>query len=501
MNNLLNILVAFVFALAMTILPQKAHADVEFEEFEEEEFFEDEFIEEDFEEMMMDDDEMMMDDEFVEDEEEPLEPMMEPIEETNTCTLDTSTRLGIICDLWTAEFFGEASTDAFYLSQDRQDGFNPRNSAATVNSGVFGITGRILTDFNYVLLYDFLARTPDGGGGQFEDAYISYTFQPNWEVRVGNISTAYNLEQATDSRFENFMETTYIDNAYGETKPRYPALTLFYGGEWTSAHFGTHLQAYNADEVGSGGSDVAVFGRFTFAPHSEEEDGYYSHFGLGGQYYNYNEGGRITDNANLSLSRIRGTAPFSTGIVNPANAQEILFDTSSRTPAIFGSRYIMSIDTAFGKRPWGVQAGATRIAQEPRAVGDTVDYYHFYGQFNWWFTQERNRYDPSSGIFERIVPISQINQGGLGALGFAARYHRLLLANDEEPVSGQVWGFTAGLTWKPNPYIKFFAEYIYISRDAKACAASSAGTGSTPQQCTGGGDAPRGVQFRALVDF
>ncbi|MBC6497513.1 MAG: hypothetical protein GDA54_04250, partial [Alphaproteobacteria bacterium GM7ARS4] len=144
-----------------------------------------------------------------------------------------------------------------------------------------------------------------------------------------------------------------------------------------------------------------------------------------------------------------------------------------------------------------IQAGATRITQEPNSVtARSVDYYHFYGQINWWLTRERNRYNPTTGTFDRIMPLKPLNQGGLGAIGFAMRFHRLLLSDGgSNPSSGNIWGLTAGLTWKPNPYVKFMGEYVYANRSPAACV----NTGGT--ECAATGDAPRGVQFRALFDF
>ena len=507
MNNLLNILVAFVFALAMTILPQQARADVEFEEFDFEEDFED-FEEEEVEEMF----------------EEEMAEMFEEEELIGGCILDTDARLGVLCDNWSTRIIGRLYTDALFINSDNatSDGaFNPRSSSAGIRSARLGVAGTFYKDWIYKFEFDFAQWNSSNDRGQVEDAFLGYKGVRDFVFRVGNMKAAYNLEQAMSSRFGLFMEDTLSTNPSAHTKPRYPGIAMSYIREkLLSATVGVHMAPYDSNgDVSGGGDDVAVYGRITYAPYMQ--DFWYTHVGVGGQYYNYN--GKSPD------STFIGTAPFTQVNARIGN-NDILYNSNfvddDNGPAFdYDYRYIVSFDAAGGWRNYGGQAGVTRIVQEP-AVGSGIDQYHFYAQANWWLTGERNNYMPEEGVFGRVVPVRRLGGGGLGAIGVAVRYHRLILdssetnqealafGDDTTPFNegGKLWGITAGLTWKPNPYVKFIAEYVYVDRDRFACG-SVLGAGATPidgdpglnpetraRGCRGG-DSPRAVQFRAQMDF
>ncbi|MBC6444499.1 MAG: outer membrane beta-barrel protein [Alphaproteobacteria bacterium GM202ARS2] len=494
MNNKLTLLVALFAGMALCFAPQGVRADVEpeFEEFEFEEF-DDDFEEEEFEEEI----EEMVEEEFEE---------MEVEEQIGGCILDTEARLGVLCDTWSTRIIGRMINDALFINSDSENpgAFSPRSSAAGVRAARLGIAGTLYKDWIYKLEYDFALRNPDGERGQLSDAYLGYKGIRDFVFRVGNMKAVYNLDQAGDARFDLFMESIFSDNPYGYGKPRYPGIAVSYTRDKRlSANLGAHMAPYNANEDADGADDVAVYGRITYAPYMENY--WYTHVGFGGKYYNYN--GSNPEN------RFRGAAPFSLATID---SDEVLYDTNGSRDLDNGSRgfvydyrYTVSFDAAGGWRNYGGQAGVTRVVQEPTS-GSSIEQYAFYAQANWWLTGERNNYLPEQGVFGRVVPVRRLGSGGLGAIGVAVRYHQLILDSSETPTpphanvayneGGRVWGITAGITWKPNPYVKLIGEYVYVDRDRFACGSVVGADDDAAVACRGG-DTPRAVQFRAQMDF
>ena len=486
MNNKLTLLVALAAGVALSLAPQGLRADVEpeFEEFE----FED-FEDEEFEEI-----EEMVEEEFEE---------MEVEEQIGGCILDTEARLGVLCDTWSTRIIGRMFNDALFINSDSEEpgAFRPRSSAAGIRTARLGVAGTLYKDWIYKMEYDFAQYNPDGERGQIVDAYLGYKGLRDFVFRVGNMKAAHNLDQANDARFDVFMEGTFSENPYGYGKPRYPGLAVSYTRDKRlSANLGVHMAPYNANDEEDGADDVAVYGRITYAPYMQNY--WYSHVGFGGKYYNYN--------GTNPQSRFRGAAPFSQATVD---INEVLYDSNNEDQRgvdfTYDYRYTVSFDAAGGWRNYGGQAGVNRIVQEP-FTGSSVEQYTFYAQANWWLTGERNNYLPEQGVFGRVVPVRRLGSGGLGAIGVAVRYHRLILDSSETPTpghgniayneGGKVWGITAGITWKPNPYVKLIGEYVYADRNRFACGSRVASDDEAALACSGG-DSPRAVQFRAQMDF
>ena len=489
MNNKLTLLVALAAGVALSLAPQGLRADVEpeFEEFEFEDF--EEFEEEEIEEMV--------EEEFEE---------MEVEEQIGGCILDTEARLGVLCDTWSTRIIGRMFNDALFINSDSEEpgAFRPRSSAAGIRTARLGVAGTLYKDWIYKLEYDFALRNPDGERGQIVDAYLGYKGLRDFVFRVGNMKAAHNLDQANDARFDVFMEGTFSENPHGYGKPRYPGLAVSYTRDKRlSANLGVHMAPYNANDKADGADDVAVYGRITYAPYMQNY--WYSHVGFGGKYYNYN--GTNPEN------RFKGAAPFSVATVD---VNEVLYDSNRPYDGDrfnYDYRYTVSFDAAGGWRNYGGQAGVNRIVQEP-STGSSVEQYAFYAQANWWLTGERNNYLPEQGVFGRVVPVRRLGSGGLGAIGVAVRYHRLILDSSETPgpspvtdlvynEGGKSWGITAGITWKPNPYVKLIGEYVYVDRDRFACGSASSDTSANHHDAAVacGGDTPRAVQFRAQMDF
>ncbi|MBC6498011.1 MAG: hypothetical protein GDA54_06825 [Alphaproteobacteria bacterium GM7ARS4] len=503
MNKLPLYFIAFALGVALSIAPNRAQADVE-PDFFDEEFFEEEeefFEEEDFEE-------------FVEEEFEEVEYE----EQISGCILDTEARLGILCDNWSTRIIGRFGVDALFLGTDSaSDGaFRPRSSGAGLSTARIGVSGTLYRDWVYKVEYDFVQERLDNidvdedssrfmgesARGQITDAYIAYRGIEDFTIRVGNMKAAYSLAMANDSRFDLFMENATAMHVYGNSKPRYPGIAASYYDKQYKvlANVGVHLEPYNIENGSEDGDDISLYGRVSYTPYLRNE--WYSHVGIGGTY--------VARNGDDAFQTYTSVAPFTTAIARVGD--DPLF--VANRAASYESSYVVNLDLAGGWRQYGGQLGLTRMTHSPVGGGDSVNQHMFYVQGNWWLTEERNAYDPREGVFGRIVPIRRLGAGGMGAVGVSVRYHRLLLddsgtgfvSSDGAPATarfnegGRLWGITAAVMWKPNPYVKFVGEYVHVERDAFACGSVRGAGNPTAVACLGG-DTPSGIQFRALIDF
>ncbi|MBC6498012.1 MAG: hypothetical protein GDA54_06830 [Alphaproteobacteria bacterium GM7ARS4] len=458
--------------------------------------------------------------EFIEEEalEDYVEEAYEEEPQITGCILDTEARVGVLCENWSARLTARLFTDALFVNSDSpvagqgRGQFKPLSSGAGVRSARIGIAGTFYRHWTYKLDYDFRQRTtkrqnPNNDRGRITDAYIGYKGVRDFTFQVGIIKTPYDLTQANDSRFDVFMEGFFGDS-FGITKPRYPAVQVSYRhrDKKTTAMVGAHLEQHDLDVAyDEGGDDVGIYGRITHAPYMEGN--WYSHVGVGGKYLN--------QNGAATAQNFRSIAPFTQAFIDVDT--DVLFNANNNhairtvggvpTAPNSDSFYILSLEAAGGWKNYGGQMGYTRIGHD-RAVGDDVGHHLFYIQGNWWLTGERNAYIAEQGVFGRVLPIRRLGAGGMGAVGLSLRYHLLNLDDSETPLAnnvgfnegGRLWGITAGVTWKINPYIKLIGEYVHVEQSNYACA-SIQGAGAPDATRCPSDLHHRGVQLRAQMDF
>jgi len=323
------------------------------------------------------------------------------------------------------------------------------------------------------------------------DMFVTFVDMPIGNFRVGNFKQPIGLEHLTSSRWLDFLERSYNQDAfYGPFNYGFqPGLMLF---DWTADRrstwalwcgpnstnpFGYHL-----------GNQFAGTGRVTYLPYYDEisQGRYLIHLGTSGSLR------RPDQNQDWILARgdIRSGPPST---ANPVYADTGSFAASCQEMLNFEALAIWG--------PWTVQAEylgtfLQNARQNPfnsslppaqsnlpaaTAAGNNVFFQGTYVEALYFLTGESRPYDRRAALPTRIVP----NQNcffvrtpggpavGWGALQVGARYSCLDL-NSTGINGGQLNSVTFGVNWFFNPNMKLQFNYDYTARGAVA--ATPAGT-------------------------
>jgi len=323
------------------------------------------------------------------------------------------------------------------------------------------------------------------------DMFVTITEMPIGNFRVGNFKEPIGLEHLTSSRWLDFMERSYNQDAfYGPFNYGFsPGMMLFDWAEdmrstwalWCGPNstnpFGYHI-----------GNEFASTARATYLPYYDEisQGRYLIHLGTSASIR------RPDQHQDIILARgdIRSGPPST---VNPIYADTGSFATSCQEMvnlealAIWGpwtiqSEYLATFLQNARQNPFNSSLPPAQInLPPPGAPGNNVFFQGTYVEALYFLTGESRPYDRRAGLPTRIVP----NQNfylvrtpggraiGWGGLQVGARYSYLDL-NSTGINGGQLNSLTVGINWFLNPNMKLQFNYDFTARGAVA--ATPAGT-------------------------
>lgn len=384
------------------------------------------------------------------------------------------------------KYFQKGNLPAAVTNRDLNDGTNFRRAR-------FGIDGRLFTDFDYSLIYEF-----GGSGGEdaghIQEAWAQYTRLKPWKIRVGAFEPNIGLTAAASTSQMPLMERSSPAEvarnvAAGDSRS---AIQLFGNGVWGSGDSGiaarwfasaaltgnvvstfnsvaTAFSAQPADE------QTAIIGRFAVAPFASTN--WQLHFAVNGQ---------------------RVTQPNDTGAANAVRYPIQLRDRPELR--IDGARLVDTggID-AKGASVLGLEAAATvrnfviesevfKYKIDRRITGalpfGNPEFSGWYIQGVWVLTGEPRPYNPAEARFDAPKMNYNFNPaaGTYGTVELAARFSDLdLNFHDCGPGraiptvataacfdairGGEQKISTVGLNWYLNPTIRFMLDYQHVDID------------------------------------
>jgi phosphate-selective porin OprO/OprP len=354
-------------------------------------------------------------------------------------------------------------------------------------------------------------------------------------VRVGNQKDPYGYEHLTSSRWLNFMERSFAQDAFeGPFNNGFlPGIQVMNSTEdgdvgWQIGEFKntTNPFAYSAS---SGGS--MTVGRLVWLPSYEDEGRKLMHLAVSGrtmeprrQYTSFDANGLpIGDPINAVRFRSRGS--IRNGPPGPLNS--IYADTG----LLQGTwQNMIGLEFVGNNGPWSFQSeyfgswlyNATTTSAGPLATNGyqpqpgtnvgTVYYQAGYAEVLYFLTGESRTYSKIEYRFDRPVPHNNfyaVRGGGSGrrlslsegAWQVGVRYNYLCLS-DGEVNGGVLNGCTLGLNWLLNPNARVYFNYDFTYRDFSSTPWTKDSTGAVvPSPSYDGSGCIHGFGTRLAFDF
>ncbi len=425
-----------------------------------------------------------------------------------------------------------------------QGGLDPK-LANTVNfrRGRLRIEGRMYELYDFACEYDYINEL-NVNNQQFpteRDAGPITAITDLWlqvrelpilgTVRVGNQKDPYGYEHLTSSRWLNFMERSFSQDAFE--------------GPFNNG-FAPGIQVLNSNEEGTVGWQVGEFknvtnpfgfsnssggsmtvGRLVWLPTYEDEGRKLLHLAVSGrtleprrQFLAYDGNGQGIGPETPAV-RFRSRGDIRNGPPGPLNS--IYADTGLLTgtwqnmiglefvgnngPWSFQSEYFGS--WLYNAKTTGVGPYITNGYQPPPGTNvGTVYYQSGYAEVLYFLTGESRTYSKIEYRFDRPVPHNNfyvLRGGGSGrrisisegAWQIGVRYNWLCL-NDGEVNGGVLNGCTLGLNWLLNPNARVYFNYDFTYRDFNSTPWTKSGAPGTSYNGRGG---IHGFGTRLAFDF
>jgi phosphate-selective porin OprO/OprP len=369
---------------------------------------------------------------------------------------------------------GRLHTDYRMFSNDQPNDVAsvPTNSAN--QSDTFDIRrarlefkGKFNKNFDFLVATDLVGTSAGNTNSVLDQAYINYTYDKPYQIRVGQFKTPMNLEKVTSSNNTDFMERG-IANQLAANEDRGVMLHGVVPGYTYAFAVTSGEGAKNRNDADPRVDNVEFVGRGTvnFAELKGDKTAVY-HLGLSGSYTELSKG---TGNGYLS-----GTSAVRT------EARGINFFTMPTITAVNG------VDNAIERTRVGLEGavalGPVKLQSEyirNTFKGDTSSTASFNNSINAWYTEalwlvtgETYADSYKEGAWSTIKPKNNFEFGkGTGAVEVGARYSKFD-ASDWAGFSGlnmanntlKADSWTGGVKWILNPNTRLMLNYVRTSFD------------------------------------
>jgi phosphate-selective porin OprO/OprP len=383
-------------------------------------------------------------------------------------------------------------------------------NTANIRRARFRIEGRMYEMYDWACEYDFVnqinvnnekfpSEKDAGPLTAVTDLWMQVREIPILgTVRIGNQKDPYGYEHLTSSRWLNFMERSFNQDAFeGPFNNGFlPGIQILNNNEagdvaWQVGEFKNTSNPFGFSNSSGGSMTV---GRLVYLPVYEDEGRKLLHLGVSGrtmeprrQYLAFGADGLPIGNPAPAV-RFRSRGDIRNGPPGPLNSiyadAGLLSGTwqnmiglefvGNNGPWSFQSEYFGS--WLYNAKTTGIGASGTFGQQPPKntPVG-TVYYQGGYAEVLYFLTGESRTYSKIEYRFDRPIPHNNfyaLRGGGSGrrlsvsegAWQVGVRYNYLCL-NDGEVNGGVLNGMTLGLNWLLNPNARVYFNYDFTYRN------------------------------------
>ena len=354
-------------------------------------------------------------------------------------------------------------------------------------------------------------------------------------VRVGNQKDPYGYEHLTSSRWLNFMERSFSQDAFeGPFNNGFlPGIQVMNSNEegdvgWQIGQFKNTTNPFGFSNSSGGSMTV---GRLVYLPVFEDEGRKLIHLGVSGrtmeprrQYTSFDPVTGLPNGDPINAVRFRSRGSIRNGPPGPLNS---IYADSGLLQGTWQN--MIGLEFVGNNGPWSFQseyfgswlynarttsAGPLATNGYQPAPGTNVGTVYFqggYAEVLYFLTGESRTYSKIEYRFDRPIPHNNfyaIRGGGSGrrlslsegAWQVGMRYNYLCLS-DGEVNGGVLNGCTLGLNWLLNPNARVYFNYDFTYRDFQNTPFNKVGGKVTPWPSYDGSGWIHGLGTRLAFDF
>jgi len=413
--------------------------------------------------------------------------------------------------------------------------------------GRFRVEGRMYEFYDWAVEYDFVnqlnvnnetypTERDSGPLTAITDLWIQLREIPILgTVRVGNQKDPYGYEHLTSSRWLNFMERSFSQDAFegpfnNGFLPGIQVLNSTEDGDvaWQVGEFKNTTNPFGFSNSSGGSMTV---GRLVYLPYYEDEGRKLMHLAISGrtmeprrQYTAFDPSTGLPTGEPINAVRFRSRGSLRNGPPGPLNS---IYADSGLLQGTWQN--MIGLEFVGNNGPWSFQSeyfgswlyNATTTAAGPLATNGfqpppgtkvgTVYFQSGYAEVLYFLTGESRTYSKIEYRFDRPVPHNNfyaVRGGGSGrrlslsegAWQVGMRYNYLCLS-DGQVNGGVLNGCTLGLNWLLNPNARVYFNYDFTYRDFTNTPFNKVGGNVVPWPSYDGSGWIHGFGTRLAFDF
>jgi len=451
---------------------------------------------------------------------------------------------------------GRAQADAVAFSAGPGPGNQPPNQGGldpgladtvALRRARLRVEGRMYEFYDWAAEYDFVnqlninnevypTERDSGPSTAVTDLWLQVRELPLLgTVRVGNQKDPYGYEHLTSSRWLNFMERSFAQDAFeGPFNNGFlPGIQVMNSTEdgsvgWQVGEFKNISNPFGFSNSSGGSTTV---GRLVYLPVFEDEGRKLLHLGISGrtmeprrQYTSFNSQTGLPLGDEITAVRFRSRGSIRNGPPGPLNS---IYADSGLLQGNWQN--MIGLEFVGNNGPWSFQseyfgswlynarttsAGPLNTNGYQPAPGTnvgTVYYQSGYAEVLYFLTRESRTYSKIEYRFDRPIPHNNfyaVRGGGSGrrlsvsegAWQVGLRYNYLCLS-DGEVNGGVLNGCTLGLNWLLNPNARVYFNYDFTYRDFESTPFTKVNGVVVPSASYDGSGCIHGFGTRLAFDF
>lgn len=328
---------------------------------------------------------------------------------------------------FTTKFGARVMADAAAYSNDN----NTMGDGTKIRRARMSLQGKMYHDWGYKFEYEFSTGHNKG----IADAFVEYKGFDDMSFRVGNMKDPFSLQFQMNANYNLFMERSLTNGL--NTGRHIGAMVFAQRKNWTASAglFGESVQS----ERGANDQGFGLGSRITYSPINNA--GTLLHVGLSANY---------RDAGDAATLRFKQQPESNVSGIN-------IVDTGGMKNIDFHAKYGLEIAMVSGPLSVQLEYVTTSVTRD---TPSDLNFDSWYLQVGYLLTGESRQY--KNGKFGKIIPSSNMGNGGVGAWELGIRFSTINL-NDQDVFGGKADSFTLGVNWFATTTIRFSANYIHVS--------------------------------------